>query len=264
MDNFVTKVPRFPRNKRGIDNSENNCNKYPRHYQSYIDLGQKSFGKLGTCIYCNQTYVIGDATDEKDHKRICSQSKKKIFAFAMKPNYIEEKRYEDETFIVSIPSKLLNIKDESSIHMFLNMVQEDLGTDPRDILHTEVTKFYLYVSRNQIIGCVVAEAISSEAFVELSNSKLPTEAYLQDSDSVTEIKFSNDIFSFTSIGIRHLWVHPSMRRKGIAKKLCDVCRKNFFFGRIICKNQIAFAQPTAEGMVFAFDYVDDSKFWGYS
>ena len=68
----------------------------------------------------------------------------------------------------------------------------------------------------------------------------------------------------STIGIRHLWVQKVVRRKGVAKRLCDVCRKNFFFGRLVSKKEIAFSQPTADGMNFALSYVGGTNFFGYS
>jgi hypothetical protein len=47
----------------------------PKLTQMFIDLGQKSFGKYGTCKICSFLYLIGDLDDEKKHQKHCYEVK---------------------------------------------------------------------------------------------------------------------------------------------------------------------------------------------
>ena len=63
----------------------------------------------------------------------------------------------------------------------------------------------------------------------------------------------NNLNNFT-LGVRQIWVPGSCRKMGIAGKLLDCARKSFILGNVYERGQVAFSQPTADGLGFAKRY----------
>ena len=84
MDSFVDKILCKKRkiskarsnNSLKIDKSinPNSVHKKPKLQQSFLDLGQKSFGKTIHCQVCNFYFVKGDVEDEISHRKHCQQT----------------------------------------------------------------------------------------------------------------------------------------------------------------------------------------------
>ena len=68
----------------------------------------------------------------------------------------------------------------------------------------------------------------------------------------------------TTLGIRQIWVHNKHRRCNIARTLVDSARKHFFFGTIVMRSQVAFSQPTSDGLKFALAYSHQDTVWAYA
>ena len=45
----------------------------PTQHQTFLDLGQKLFGKNNECLKCGMFYVIGDVEDERRHSQLCAK-----------------------------------------------------------------------------------------------------------------------------------------------------------------------------------------------
>jgi N-acetyltransferase len=67
-----------------------------------------------------------------------------------------------------------------------------------------------------------------------------------------------------NLGIRQIWVNKNYRRQGIAEKMIDAARKCFTFGTIIDRTEIAFSQPTSDGLAFALAYTNSLNILAYS
>ena len=70
--------------------------------------------------------------------------------------------------------------------------------------------------------------------------------------------------------ISRLWIHHQFRRQGIATKLIDTLRGNFMSkiksppqDRILRRDEIAFSDPTIDGLPFAKKYTGQDKFLIY-
>lgn len=92
---------------------------------------------------------------------------------------------------------------------------------------------FLAILKRRVIGCVFVETVS-EAF------RLK---------SIDPIVCYDDPVS-VQLGVNTLWVHPSHRRKGIAKRLIDALRRYAFFGHVIPLSKLAFSHPTKDGFDF--------------
>lgn len=56
------------------------------------------------------------------------------------------------------------------------------------------------------------------------------------------------------MGVNRIWVHPCMRRRGIAALLLDRARAHFLGYGILPRERVAFSEPTIAGLAFASKY----------
>lgn len=104
---------------------------------------------------------------------------------------------------------------------------------------------YLYLSCDrQVIGCVTVERIEKAySFDSIANT---TSSPPKDEDK--------DRSEAAVVGICQLWVHAAHRKQRIATRLIDVVCDKFIYGMHVSTSQLAFAQPTANGLAFAKSY----------
>lgn len=130
-------------------------------------------------------------------------------------------------------SKLLEVKA---------LLDDALGVvDESEFLQRSI---YLYLSSDrQVIGCVTVERIDkADPFDSISN----TSSRAKDKDK--------DRSEAAVVGICQLWVHAAHRKQRIATRLIDAVCDKFIYGMHVDVSQLAFAQPTANGLAFAKSY----------
>ncbi|KAG1369755.1 protein CHROMOSOME TRANSMISSION FIDELITY 7 [Cocos nucifera] len=236
-------------------------NKKRSYAQYHLELGQSNF-LLHTCSVCGLRYARGDEGDEKVHKNF------------HKSYYegIQFKGWRSER-VVSKPGcngdRILLVLDcdppaqKRKVQEIIKIMEKELGFGDDRLLH-KLCKVFLFISRNRIAGCLVAEPIKKAHRVISSSSSC------KDSDDIshelavadTELmrpkptiqfgafSFKREVIkrSFSTnganvdqwyggailceeqavlalCGFRAIWVVPSHRRKGIASQLLDVARK---------------------------------------
>lgn len=124
---------------------------------------------------------------------------------------------------------------------------------------------FLFVQDKQIVGCVTAERVDHAFQLEPDASSLvmrrrsaepvaepPTETAPSSAGSANEAKTS---LRPVVAGICQLWVHSAFRGKKIATRLVDSVRDKLIYGMQVEKRQLAFAQPTKDGLAFARSYL---------
>ena len=74
----------------------------------------------------------------------------------------------------------------------------------------------------------------------------------------------SDVECVPTMGIRHVWVSKNARRSGVATALVDAARQRFSCGSLVKKSDIAFSQPTNDGLRFAFGYVRKESILSYA
>jgi GNAT superfamily N-acetyltransferase len=111
-------------------------------------------------------------------------------------------------------------------------VNEELGAVVETVKDSQC---FVYISRNKIRGVVICRSITS-AFL------------LQDQNTCS----SNSVPA--SCGISRIWVHPSCRKQGIARRLLEHARLNFVFGSELAIHDLAFSQPTEAGYALGCRY----------
>ena len=86
---------------------------------------------------------------------------------------------------------------------------------------------------------------------------------LSDRNSITDVNSnSDDIASY--LGAKLLWTHCKYRRHRIAQRLLDTARKYYSYGVHYPLSQIAFSQPTSDGLAFALAYTSSDEVIAYT
>lgn len=65
-------------------------------------------------------------------------------------------------------------------------------------------------------------------------------------------------------GISRIWVLPTFRRRKTASRLLDAMRTEFVYGKIISTDELAFSDPTENGLAFAQSYTKREDFLVYN
>lgn len=226
--------------------------------QMFIDVGQKSFGKSVTCKDCHMHYIKGDYEDEKRHNSFCSN----YLNLSCLPNTKGHKvlhNYDNNDVIIKFN---LTVKQHLNILEFIsNQVNQDLGTsmDFLDVYNPKITIYlYLYGKTRNAVGFLATEHINKQNRILLSSGSDLARINVCVDESV-----DNSVTNESCMGVRIIWVNKLFRRQGVAKNLVDQARLNFSFGRTICCSDIAFSQPTSDGLSFALKYTKNDKIWGY-
>lgn len=69
---------------------------------------------------------------------------------------------------------------------------------------------------------------------------------------------------YFTLGVRQIWVARNCRKTGMAGKMLDCARKAFVLGNVYGRNEVAFSQPTEDGLAFAKQYTKNEKILVYS
>ncbi|ETI44793.1 hypothetical protein F441_10487 [Phytophthora nicotianae CJ01A1] len=223
--------------------------------QSYIDVGQRSFGKHVTCAACGLLYTAGEEEDEREHLKFCKRMKRGI-TFS---------KWKKERVLKTFPdtsARILEIRrDDPSAHVKKLLEIKKVLDDALGFVEAEVflqRSNFVYIQDHQVVGCVNTERITKAFTLDKTTSNLVV------SDEETSVSADGAVTASTDskpavIGICQLWVHPSFRRKSIATRMVDVVREKSIYGMHVTKNLVAFAQPTRNGLRFAQKYMEPAE-----
>ncbi|TYZ58039.1 hypothetical protein PybrP1_002883 [[Pythium] brassicae (nom. inval.)] len=190
--------------------------------QSYIDVGQRSFGKHTTCPKCELLYTLGVPEDEKEHERFCKSSQRGLTIASWKNERLVRAFPEENARIIEIRREDSPARVKKLLEVKL-LLDDALGfVDEEQFLQRSS---FLFVQGKQIVGCVTVDRVDH--------------AFALDPDASGLL----------------LWVHPSFRGKKIATRLVNSARDKLIYGMQIATHQVAFAQPTKDGLAFARSYV---------
>ncbi|KAG6611727.1 putative N-acetyltransferase [Phytophthora cinnamomi] len=226
--------------------------------QSYIDVGQRSFGKQVTCPTCGLLYTAGEEEDEKDHQQFCKQMKRGI-TFS---------KWKTERVLRSFPdtgARILEIRgDDPASHVKKLLEIKTVLDDALGFVEEEAflrRSHFVYIQNHKVVGCVNTERIAEAFTLDKSATNLVTQTNSDEEGSVgVEGAVTASAASQPAVvGICQFWVHPSMRRKSIATRMVDVVREKSIYGMRVAKSLIAFAQPTRNGLLFAQKYMAPSE-----
>ncbi|GMF20930.1 unnamed protein product [Phytophthora lilii] len=227
----------------------------PPTTQSYIDVGQRSFGKHVTCETCGLLYTVGEEEDEKEHQKFCKRIKRGV-AFSKWKTERVLRRFPDTQ------ARILEIRaDDPSSHVKKLLEIKTVLDDALGFVEEEIflqRSHFVYIQDHQVVGCVTTERISKAFTLDNSASNLVarTSAESGSAGAADGVVTASSDTQRAVIGICQIWVSPSFRRKRIATRMVDVVRDKSIYGMHVTKNLVAFAQPTHNGLQFAQKYMD--------
>ena len=238
-------LPGTPKTRRCLPVQES-----PKQQQAIIDAGQKKIG-ASQCNLCGMVYTVNLPHDQEQHA-----SYHKRFLDNLKFN-----GWKNERVLASFTKgRILKILPSDpkytlkKVNDICCVIDADLGFENHVRFNNSISKvIYLYVSdKHQVAGCLIAEPIS-HAFRLLTN--------VSESGQVsTCARFSEPAVC----GVSRIWTYYPYRRQGIATRLVDALRNTFVLGACLNSNQIAFSDPTADGIQFAAYYCKTESFLTYN
>ncbi|KOC61390.1 N-acetyltransferase ESCO1 [Habropoda laboriosa] len=214
--------------------------------QYLLDAGQKNFGAT-QCTECGVVYQVGDPEDENAHLNYHNNRGSLKFPGWKTERVIMEDSFTSSRVILVEPSnpKLCWKK----VTQILAYVDRDLGLVDTKLSDYEQKKVYLYIKEKAIIGVLVAEHIMS------AHRMIP---------ELLELDCCTAESSPAKCGINVVWTDLNHRRQGIATKLVDILRAQFYFGYVMSLDDIAFSIPTPSGKIFAEKYTKTRNFKVYN
>ena len=222
----------------------------PKRHQAVIDAGQKKIG-ANQCGLCGMVYTINLPHDQEQHAAY-----HKRFLDSVKFN-----GWKNERVVASFTNgRILKILPSDpkyavkKVNEICSVIDADLGFENHINFSTSTSKIiYLFITDSrQVAGCVVAEPIS-HAFRLLTSAS-------ENHAVSTCARFSEP----AACGVSRIWTYYPYRRRGIATRLVDALRSTFVLGAFVQINQIAFSDPTADGIKFASHYCKTESFLTYN
>lgn len=269
MDRFLCSLPKQKRSRVQSDENEcvniKSCEKKPdkgkKTVQMYLDYGQRSFGVSKICSSCRMLYVVGDPIDEKRHTSYCNKIKIGPTLNSISGHRILHS-FDEIYHIISINNELKSSKD--NIRNILSHILDELGSSLNCTDKNET--IYLYTKEKIVLGCLITENVSVKSLVHLTSTVKSTDVMTKINHDVNTEEKINDNIADTpcTLGIKIIWVHKDYRRRKIANKLVDAARQRFAFGKVLKRDEIAFSQPTNDGLAFALRYCKSDKILAYS
>ncbi|KAK2580129.1 hypothetical protein KPH14_012406 [Odynerus spinipes] len=214
--------------------------------QYQLDAGQKRFGAT-QCSECGIVYQLGDPEDENAHLNYHNSIK-----------VLKFQGWKNERIIAEDPltsSRIILIEPEDPKQYWkrvldiLAVVDRDLGLADATLPNYSDKKVYLYIREKTVLGVLVAE------YIKTAHRMIPE---LIDLDCCTAESTP------AKCGINVVWTAMSHRKQGIATKLVDTLRAQFFYGYIMSMDDLAFSIPTPSGKLFAEKYTKTKSFKVYN
>ncbi|EGN96047.1 hypothetical protein SERLA73DRAFT_112104 [Serpula lacrymans var. lacrymans S7.3] len=233
---------------------------------------------LRTCSQCDLSYTKGAPDDEELHRLHCARVQR-----GMEWGREEER---DNTACVDEIESGLKLKDgrkgrivcfrgdvggkiRSKLSNLLETINLTLSSPPLASPTLQASKIYLFLipsltkaRREDIVGCVVAQRISTAMAVASKGNTPPNFINSTEKDSpiltqapqLIAVDTSTGLFCHptplpTSLGIPRLFVSSTYRRQGIASHLLSAAAATFIHGYPLDprKGEVAFTQPTESG-----------------
>ncbi|KAG2149371.1 hypothetical protein DEU56DRAFT_781869 [Suillus clintonianus] len=233
---------------------------------------------LRTCTICSLSYTRGAPDDESLHRAHCSRVQRGM-------EWGREEEREAERLGVEEIQSAVKLKDGkkgriicfkanvggrigSKLAILLETINLALSSPPLSTDILQSSKAYLYlipsvtnVHREKIVGCVIAQRISTAMTVATHAETLLERDFNQatDRDSppthrLVAVDTTSGLFCHlealpTPLGIPRLFVSSAHRRQGIASRLLTAAAATFIHGCPLdpLNGDVAFTQPTEGG-----------------
>ncbi|KAJ2829477.1 hypothetical protein FBU31_002687 [Coemansia sp. 'formosensis'] len=246
----------------------------PKKEQTFLDFGQKPLA-TEPCAECGMAYQRGREEDEALHSRFHRnwlRQQTRLLSWTKVVSAKDEESVES----VELPSRLIGKYGDqatANIHIvdgrgapkrelqraleILNIANDHLGAVHVGVADMALRqrKIFLYVSpRSQVLGCILAEMISSARRVLSTSDSSVSSAAIKCAESSCR----------AVCGISRVWVAPSARRCGVATQMIAAVCKRFVYGCAIDPELVAFTQPTLDGCALAEHVFGRKDFLAYT
>lgn len=217
--------------------------------QMIMDAGQKTFGAI-QCKECQLVYHAKEPEDELLHVKF-HESFQDVLKFAGWKKEKVIRRYSLGRYVIVIqpndPAYCWN-----KVHSVLkNVVDNELGFSEIGIRNLDATKVYFYIADKKIVGVLVAEGIGRGYRMLAATEAGAGKCCSSEPEPVV-------------CGISRIWTLASYRRHKVATRLLDVMRSEFVYGKFVSHDEMAFSDPTENGLAFAQSYTKRTDFLVYN
>lgn len=217
--------------------------------QRILDAGQKKFGAV-QCPECMVVYHVKDPEDELIHVGL-HQVVNDTLKFAGWKKERVLRRFNAEGYIIAVHHGDAVHCWKKIENVLTKVVDNELGFSEIGIRNPETTKVYLYIADKKIVGVLVAHGVTQGCRM------IP-------STGASSGKCCSADPSPALCGISRIWVLPTFRRRKTASRLLDAMRTEFVYGKIISTDELAFSDPTENGLAFAQSYTKREDFLVYN
>ncbi|KAJ2853755.1 hypothetical protein J3B02_002993 [Coemansia erecta] len=235
---FSKKKSNLRSSKNNYNSSSNSVGNGVKKEQTFLDFGQKPIAP-DPCKQCGMAFQRGRKEDEELHSKyhrswIRRQSRLLVWNACTESGNDAAKSSD----IIIVDCQTCTKRELQRGLEIINVVNDCLGAVKLELsdLTKKQRKLFLHVSLsgNKIDGCVLAEMIAGAHRLVAGDACQPI-ACLESEISAT-------------CGISRIWVAPDARRSGVASRLIDAVRMHFVYGCSVPLDEIAFTQPTADGL----------------
>ncbi|KAF1988379.1 hypothetical protein K402DRAFT_309220, partial [Aulographum hederae CBS 113979] len=242
--------------------------------QLTLDLGTKPVNVR--CKLCRMEYIPSNQEDNALHKKFHAQYLSSISGIDVPRSFTEGLgdaivwTGPGSAMVVAIRRKHKLARRKLAFRC-LAVAEQELGalTTREDMLwSTDADRaqqdryaVFLYIQRQKCVGVCLAERIRG-AYVVLPRQDRPFQDVrgMSDVSSAASITISTESHA-AILGISRIWISPSHRREGLARRLLDSARADFLYGVSIPRDMVAFSQPTDSGALLARKWFGKENGW---
>ncbi|MCP9260641.1 N-acetyltransferase ESCO2 [Dirofilaria immitis] len=227
--------------------------------QMILDAGQRQFGHQH-CEQCGMVYDCDSLSDRKQHQKFHSRfyQRNGFSCFCIVEQ--SEGNYSHIFCITQTSKCTLKARVDKVI---LECVNKELGYTP-DLAQVWTSdgrrQAWVYITASDTYYFIGAIALVEKVSKEQLHYAEKTEIYRKNSESVDIISKNSNVY----MGVNRIWVHQTLRRKGIAVLLLDHARSHFVSSNFVPREMIAFSSLTDSGLAFAKNYIPGGKVLLYS
>lgn len=226
----------------------------PRKLQSFLDLGES--GVPRECAKCGMAYTPGLAEDERDHRAHCKAA----------------------TGLIAFPSSLTGARVR-----WRRVAGGEFGFLRVDAADPRPLRARCDALRRRVVEALgsyaASEGTAPAAYIVLDARRLAVACALvcgvQRAGRALPVaaNAANDVLGATAdmgadfarvapapVGVTHVWVHASHRRRGLASAAVDEARRTYCLHGPVPRAAVAFSQPTEAGWRFAAAFTGKEDF----
>ncbi|KAI6228744.1 hypothetical protein M3Y99_01194400 [Aphelenchoides fujianensis] len=239
---------RTPTRKRKIDET-----------QTIIDAGQRKFG-LEMCATCGMTFNANHEHDVKVHEEFHNRFSS-TKPFHVRPQQMEawKKNLKHETITAKAVQATIFQLHESTTSTLRRKVDEIVETNINPELGFCADVATWKDGRSALVLVVHADAAAK-------SPQMIAAVGLVDAIQSAVLQPDGRKLRGAFVGVNRVWVHESLRRRGLATLLLNVARRLVHPAVPLPKVLVAFDEPEAGGLEFAVAYTKqkDGKYLTYA